>query len=53
MNISQHTEEIGRSRNLNRKLKELVTALKIESTYSKDEILEAYLNTRAISVMNV
>ena len=38
-------EEIGRSRNLNRKLKELVTALKIESTFSKTEILEAYLNT--------
>jgi penicillin-binding protein 1A len=38
-------EEIGRSRNVNRKLKELITALKIESTYSKDEILEAYLNT--------
>jgi len=38
-------EEIGRSRNLNRKLKEVVTALKIEKTYSKDEILEAYLNT--------
>ncbi|MFT5643533.1 MAG: penicillin-binding protein 1A [Janthinobacterium sp.] len=38
-------EDIGRSRNLNRKLKELITALKIESTYSKDEILEMYLNT--------
>ncbi|WP_332878515.1 penicillin-binding protein 1A [Massilia sp. S19_KUP03_FR1] len=38
-------EEIGRSRNLNRKLKELITALKIESTFSKTEILEAYLNT--------
>ncbi|HAT30209.1 MAG TPA: penicillin-binding protein, partial [Janthinobacterium sp.] len=38
-------EEIGRGRNLNRKLKELITALKIESTYSKPEILEAYLNT--------
>ncbi|HZV63819.1 MAG TPA: transglycosylase domain-containing protein [Telluria sp.] len=37
--------EIGRSRNLNRKLKEVITALKIESTYSKTEILEAYLNT--------
>ncbi|WP_374694192.1 penicillin-binding protein 1A [Janthinobacterium sp. J1-1] len=37
--------EIGRSRSLNRKLKELVTALKIEATYSKTEILEAYLNT--------
>ncbi|MES2263798.1 MAG: transglycosylase domain-containing protein [Pseudomonadota bacterium] len=38
-------EEIGRSRNINRKLKEIITALKIESTYSKTEILEAYLNT--------
>jgi penicillin-binding protein 1A len=38
-------DEIGRSRNLNRKLKELITAIKIESTYSKTEILEAYLNT--------
>jgi penicillin-binding protein 1A len=38
-------EEIGRSRNLNRKLKEMITAIKIENTYSKTEILEAYLNT--------
>ncbi|WP_317203651.1 penicillin-binding protein 1A [Janthinobacterium sp.] len=38
-------EEIGRARNLNRKMKELITALKIEATYSKPEILEAYLNT--------
>ena len=38
-------EEIGRSRNLNRKLKEIITAIKIEATYSKPEILEAYLNT--------
>ena len=38
-------EEIGRSRSINRKLKEMITALKIESTYSKTEILEAYLNT--------
>ncbi|WGG53270.1 penicillin-binding protein 1A [Rugamonas sp. DEMB1] len=38
-------EEIGRSRNINRKLKEMITALKIEATYSKPEILEAYLNT--------
>ncbi len=38
-------DEIGRSRNLNRKLKEMITALKIEATYSKPEILEAYLNT--------
>ncbi|MGZ3181961.1 MAG: penicillin-binding protein 1A [Telluria sp.] len=38
-------EEIGRSRNLNRKLKEMVTAFKLEATFSKPEILEAYLNT--------
>ncbi|MFM9434951.1 penicillin-binding protein 1A [Janthinobacterium sp. CG_23.3] len=38
-------EEIGRSRNLNRKVKEMITALKIEATFSKTEILEAYLNT--------
>jgi penicillin-binding protein 1A len=37
--------EIGNARNLNRKLKELITAFKIENTYSKPEILEAYLNT--------
>lgn len=38
-------EEIGRSISLHRKLKELITALKIEITFTKDEILEAYLNT--------
>jgi len=38
-------DEIGRSRNLNRKIKELVTAFNIERTYSKREILETYLNT--------
>ena len=37
--------EIGSARNINRKLKELITAFKIENTYSKTEILEAYLNT--------
>ena len=42
-------DEIGRSRvfpqALTRKLKEAITALKIEASYSKDEILETYLNT--------
>ncbi|WP_307727912.1 penicillin-binding protein 1A [Massilia terrae] len=38
-------EEIGRSRSLTRKVKELITAIKIENTYSKTEILEMYLNT--------
>jgi penicillin-binding protein 1A len=38
-------EEIGRSQTLTRKLKEAITAFKIEALYSKDEILETYLNT--------
>jgi len=38
-------EEIGRSRTLARKLKEAITALKIEASYTKPEILETYLNT--------
>jgi penicillin-binding protein 1A len=38
-------EDIGRSRNLNRKLKEMVTAMRIERVYSKQQILERYLNT--------
>jgi penicillin-binding protein 1A len=38
-------EEIGRSRTLVRKLKEIVTAMKVERDYSKDKILELYLNT--------
>lgn len=40
-----YPEEIGRAPTLNRKLKEAVTALKIEALYTKDEILETYLNT--------
>ncbi|WBY01789.1 transglycosylase domain-containing protein [Ramlibacter tataouinensis] len=38
-------EEIGRAPTLHRKVKEAITALKIEAVYSKDEILETYLNT--------
>lgn len=38
-------EEIGRAPSVTRKLKEMITALKIERAYSKEEILEAYLNT--------
>ncbi len=38
-------EDIGRAPTLTRKLKEAITALKIEAVYSKDEILETYLNT--------
>ena len=40
-----YPEDIGRAATLNRKLKEAVTSLKIEAVYSKDEILETYLNT--------
>ena len=38
-------EEIGRALTLNRKLKEIITALKLERAYSKHEILESYFNT--------
>jgi penicillin-binding protein 1A len=38
-------EEIGRAPTITRKVKEAITALKIESVYTKREILETYLNT--------
>jgi penicillin-binding protein 1A len=38
-------EEIGRAPTIERKLKEAITALRIEQVYGKDEILEIYLNT--------
>ena len=40
-----YPDEIGRSISINRKVKEALTAFKIEAVYSKDEILETYLNT--------
>ncbi|CAM3626302.1 penicillin-binding protein 1A [Polaromonas hydrogenivorans] len=40
-----YPEEIGRSATLTRKIREAITALKIESVYTKNEILETYLNT--------
>jgi len=40
-----YPEEIGRAANLTRKVKEAITALKIEALYTKREILETYLNT--------
>ncbi len=40
-----YPEDIGRAVTLTRKLKEAITALKIEAIYTKDEILETYLNT--------
>lgn len=40
-----YPDQIGRSRSLTRKLKEIITALKIERVYTKDEILQTYLNT--------
>ncbi len=38
-------DEIGRARTFDRKLREIITALKVEQTYTKDEVLETYLNT--------
>ncbi len=38
-------DRIGRVISINRKLKEMITAFKIEIAFTKDEILEAYLNT--------
>ena len=40
-----YPEQVGREATLTRKLKEAVTAYKIEALYTKDEILETYLNT--------
>jgi penicillin-binding protein 1A len=40
-----YPDDIGRSLTLTRKLKEAITAVKIESIYTKQEILETYLNT--------
>ena len=40
-----YPEEIGRAASVTRKVKEAITALKIEAVYSKAEILETYLNT--------
>jgi penicillin-binding protein 1A len=38
-------DEIGRSRTLTRKIREAVTALRIERAWSKDRILATYLNS--------
>jgi len=38
-------DEIGRAPTIERKAKEAITALKIEHLYSKNDILEMYLNT--------
>ncbi len=38
-------EQVGRSATITRKLKEMITALKIEAHYSKRQILESYLNS--------
>jgi penicillin-binding protein 1A len=40
-----YPEEIGRKATLTRKVKEAITAVKIEWVYTKREILETYLNT--------
>jgi penicillin-binding protein 1A len=40
-----YPEEIGRAPTVSRKVKEAITALKVEAVYTKHEILETYLNT--------
>jgi penicillin-binding protein 1A len=40
-----YPDDIGRSQTLTRKVKEAITAFKIEALYTKSEILETYLNT--------
>ncbi|MCB0719189.1 MAG: transglycosylase domain-containing protein [Bacteroidetes bacterium] len=40
-----YNEQIGREVTVERKLKEMVTAVQLERRYSKDEIIEMYLNT--------
>ena len=40
-----YSDEIGRKITLTRKIREAITALKIEAVYTKREILETYLNT--------
>ena len=40
-----YPDEIGHAASINRKIKEAITALKIEAVYSKPDILEIYLNT--------
>ena len=40
-----YPDEIGRKLTLTRKLKETITAFKIEYAFTKEEILETYLNT--------
>lgn len=40
-----YPKEMGRSRSVTRKLKEMITAVKLERVYNKADILELYLNT--------
>jgi penicillin-binding protein 1A len=40
-----YPDEVGRAPTVTRKIKEAITAVKIESVYDKKEILETYLNT--------
>nr|WP_130391792.1 transglycosylase domain-containing protein [Cupriavidus agavae] len=42
---NRYPDEIGRAPTMTRKLKEAITAFKLEALYSKEEILETYLNT--------
>ena len=43
------SKSIGFEDSIFRKIKEVITAVQIERTYTKDEILEMYLNTIHLS----
>ncbi|MGE4239300.1 penicillin-binding protein 1A [Ramlibacter sp.] len=40
-----YPDEVGRAPTITRKVKEAITAFKLEAIYTKEEILETYLNT--------
>ena len=42
---NMYREQVGFERSVTRKVKEILTAIRIERMYTKNEILEAYLNT--------
>jgi penicillin-binding protein 1A len=48
-----YPEEIGRQRTITRKIKETITAVKIEYAYTKREILETYLNTMPYNAFGI
>ena len=46
-------DTIGFKKTITRKIKEIITAIQIERTYTKDEILEMYLNNVHLSLIHI